>query len=633
MPWLATRGAALVPTLLFVLGLLWLSAALGRRVLIWLGTPSSGSSTEHAVASAAIGFGVLEFGPFVLGAAGKLSVSSLRLAVGVVVLAAARDLWAVARRVRYAFLTVRRPESWLLAGGIALLPAVGIAILLALTPVLDPDGLAYHLTVPKRWLEHGSMDYLPTYPYSNAPMGGEMLFAIALAFVGDAGAKLLHCALGLAGAAGLLAAGKRIGGGIVGPVAASLYLVGPFGVADQLGWAYVEGITAFATIAATLSWLVWYRERHPGWLRASALLAGVGVSFKITAALFPLTLLAMTIVAQRSDPAADGPKPSRVGPFLWLLALTVVPILPWFIRSTLVTGNPFFPLFAQVIHSRDYPGALATTVDRYQRYMLWASRWGPAWSSERRHMILVSTAALTVVATSLVYTRLRSPMARGTALVLLGTVLVQLFAVGLYGRYWIPLASVLALPLVALVATPLSTPARRWALVAVAAMLAGSQARTSLRNVDYDLGGLARTAFGLEERRTFVIDHLGLYSIWDYANRELPEASRILLSTTCPGFYLDRTTYCAEFVQTSLRFASWSDFVSDVRRLGITHVIAPRALAANDAPDPPYGFGSVGLIRRKDEYSLVRELLTRHGTLMTAALDQGLYAIDVGSLP
>jgi hypothetical protein len=346
-----------------------------------------------------------------------------------------------------------------------------------------------------------------------------------------------------------------------------------------------------------------------------------------------MAILAMTIVALRSDRVAPGTRSSRFKPLLRLLPLMAAPVLPWFIRSACVTGNPFFPLFAQLIPSRDYPGDLATAVDRYQRYMLWASRWGPAWSSERRHLILVAAGVMVTLVAGLLYRRLHSSLARGTAVVLLGVVLAQLFAVGLYGRYWIPLASVIALPLVALAGPWLSTPARRWALVAVAALLAAAQVRSSLAKIEYDFRGLVRTAFGLEDRRTFAIDHTGIYPIWEYANRELPEASRILLSTTCPAFYLDRTTYCAEFVQSSLRFTSWGDFTADVRRLGITHVIAPRALATTDTPDPPYGSGSVGVIRRKEECRLVRRLLTGHGTLVTAALDQGLYAIDVTSLP
>src|SRR5262249_39574736 len=143
---------------------------------------------------------------------------------------------------------------------LALAPAILMAALLALLPTVDPDGLIYHLTAPKRWLQAGSLVYLPTYPYTNTPMGVEMLFAIGLSFAGDCGAKVLHLMLGCAGALGAYVCGRRFGGRPAAMLATAAFLVGPAGIAPLLGCAYVEGAASFVMIAGVAAWSVWFAD-------------------------------------------------------------------------------------------------------------------------------------------------------------------------------------------------------------------------------------------------------------------------------------------------------------------------------------------------------------------------------------
>lgn len=641
MPALVTTGAPILPSLAFAVPFLWLSLALGRRLLRWLGVLEHNAGTEWTVIAIALGAGALQFIPFALGVMGMLRISALRVAVAALALALLPDLWAVARGAWQARAHWRRPPNWLLSCLAALLPMLVVTALLAVAPTTDPDGLGYHLTVPKRWLESESLSYLPTYPYSNTPMGVEMLFTIALAFAGDAAAKSLHLACGILGALGLYLAGRRLRGDFAGAIAAVLYLVGPVGVGWLLGCAYLEGATAFAMITSTLAWLIWFQERKSGWLRAAFALAGIAVTFKITAALFPIALMALTLAAL-SDPAQRQGKPlfQSLRPAWQLFPITALPVAPWLLRSAVVTGNPFFPLFARWIPSRDLSPALAKQFEEYNRYMLWASRLGASWSLEQRKLVLAAVALATILVTLQVLVRRRSHMARAVALVVAGTVLVQLGAVGLYVRYWIPSFAVLEIPLLLALPTlgaALSERRARVLLIAATAAATLAQTRQALSTVDEDFRGLVSTAFGLESQRAFLERHLPLFPLYLQANRTLPRSAKIVLSAYCGGFYLDRTTYCAEVVQDSLRFTGWDRFMADVRRLGVTHVLAPTKLAtapvatkpAPDTPSQPSG-GSVSEIYRAQQNEFVGRLLNDHGRLLGTAADQGLYAIDFG---
>jgi hypothetical protein len=418
---------------------------------------------------------------------------------------------------------------------------------------------------------------------------------------------------------------------MVGAVAATLFLVGPAGVCGLLGWAYVEGGAACAMIAASVAWLVSYTERERGWLRAAAVLAGVAVTFKITSALFPAAMVALTFLAE-IDPGRSAEAPAR----RWLggaavvariAPLVVVPLLPWMGRAALVTGNPLYPLFARWIPSRDLTPDLSSKFDAFNRYMTWGNVFGRSWSLERREHVLLGVCLGIALLGVFAIVSLRTWMGRAAAAVCTVALLAQLSAAGIYIRYSIPLVSVLMLVLAAAFAGALARRQAPAILVALTLLAAVAQAKRTLAAGDSDLKGLVATALGIEDRRAYLLRHMGLYPLYEEVNRDLPKDSRVLLSCYCSGFFIDRTTYCADMIQTSLRVSSWDEFLSDLRRLGVTHVIAPSALATG-GPSPRYDLSSTSSITREDQYRVMRPLLTEHARVRAIASDQGLYEID-----
>lgn len=626
MPWLATDGSSIFPAL-FAIAFLWLSLALGRRILIILGANAEISPIERGMIATGLGAGLLQFVPFALGTVGLLSTTALTIAIGAIFLAAAADLRAVGLAAINFIRGFTRPSGWTIAWLVALTPALLAAALVALSPSTDPDGLSYHLTVPKRWMHTGSLDYLPTYPYSNAPMGAQMLFAIGMAFAGDVAAKCIHYTLGLAAVAAIYLTGLRLSGRMAGAVPATLSLVGHGGLAIVMGVAYVEGIATLAISASALAWLVWYQWGNRGYLYGAALLAGLSVSFKISSAVFPVALLALTVVADVARSAYAPPNAGRGNAIvhaltgsLALIPFFAAPVLPWFARALLVTGNPFFPLFASIIPSRDLPADLASQVDRYNRYMTWGHVWRD-WTIDERMWILFGVAALWVLLGAIAFFRFRSMIARGTIVVLIATGLLQLMGAGLYLRYWLPIAGVLMVPIAAAFAPFL---ARRIVMLAwLGITLAGSLVAVHKSQINADI---VRTVAGLDRRIDFLRGNLSLYPLYELANRDLPADAGILLSAYCGAFYIDRRTFCAEMVHTAIRFTSWKEFTEDLRTHRITHVIAPTVLATG-GPPPPLGGSSVSVVTRTAQYQLVRSLLTSHARTIATAADQGLYEI------
>jgi len=632
MPSLVTTGVAALYAPVFLVAFLIVSAGIGRRLSRWLALTERASVAERLVVGTVLGAGALQYVPFTLGALGVLSVGSLRIALALVALLSMPDAWLSAKESRAAWQSREVAPRWLRLWLLALLPGLCVALLLALTPTLDPDGLGYHLTVPKRWLYRGSLAYLPTYPYSNTPMGVEMLFMNGLAVAGDAGAKLIHFALGLLGAWGLYLASKRLAGLSVAVLVTTTLLYGPFGVGPLLGWAYLEGATSAALITSSLCWMIWFETRDRGWLRAAVLLAGLGTSFKLTAGLFPVSLGVLTLLAvwneAKQEHQAVLPKFASV---LTLIPLLALPVLPWLIRSTIETGNPLFPMGAQWIHSRDLSPAMSAKFESYNRYMVWGINLSSDWTLERRKLFFFALAGVLCLVGGLVAWRQRTFMARSTAWVVLGTLLAQMLAAGLYKRYWIPVLSIFQLPILALFAEQLTARWVRSALVGVAFLASLFQARQGLKTVDNDVGGLVKTALGVEAQGTYLARHLALFPLYEFANRDLPRSAGVVMSQYCGAFYLDRSTFCADIAQESLRFDTWDNFVADVHRLGITHIIAPRFWADPDSKPKMEG-GNVSMLVREREHACIGQLMREHSRLLLAADDQGLYAVDTRSL-
>ena len=584
MPWLVTTGVPILAVPLCVFGLAWLCVAIGSVLLRWLGVDGTALRLERGLVALAVGAGVLELVPFGLGAVHWLSVRSLVIVTAALAVLAGRELGIVARAAWGSIRSAARPGPTVTVFVSLCLPGLLAAALLALTPTIDADGLGYHLTVPKRWLALGGLDYLPTYPNSNMPMGVEMLYTLALAFAGDAAAKLLHFCLGVAAAVAVYESGKRVAGPVLGGLAVTLFLFGPFGVASLLGWAYLEGATSFVISAATLAWLIWFRSRSEGWLRCAALLAGIAVSFKITAGLLPLALGAATFLCLREDrrKAPKTPPEATTGPTL-LLALATLPIVPWLGRAWLVTGNPFFPMFAEFIPSRDFPPEIARHWERFNRYLNWAIKAGAHWNVARRELIVCLVAAAMILAALVALRRLRTPLEKGFAVVVLGTMLAQLGAVGLYTRYWIPMMAVLQLPLLMMFRGALGGRVAAGAVLGLTAALSVRQLKATFDSVAGDVGGVLRTSMGFESQRTFLLRHLPLYPLYETINRDLPKGIGVLLASYCGGFYIDRRTLCGDIAQGSLRLTGWKDFSTDILRLQVTHVLAPRERATPNA--------------------------------------------------
>lgn len=346
-------GAALVLALGTAVGLLLL-----RRLDL--------APAERLVWAASLGLGLVSLVGLGLGAMGLLKPWLLWPLTAAAIAAAGRSLW---RALRAAWRDVSwRPQSRLeklLATYCVVMLAVALAW--ALTPPTAWDGLVYHLTGPKLYLETGRVSHLLDLPYLGFPQLMGMLFTWGMGLVGERAAAPIHWFYGVLGVFALVLVGRRWLSGAAGWLAAAV-LLSAHSVVMLAGQPYVDlTLLLYATLAFwALGHFLWSGPQAQRWLLLSGVLAGLALSTKYTALALP-PALALTLLISR---IRNWRSAIRSVLFLGIVALLVWS--PWLLKNLLFTGNPTYPFFFDGVYWNSYR---AEWYDRPSTGMLYTEPW------------------------------------------------------------------------------------------------------------------------------------------------------------------------------------------------------------------------------------------------------------------
>ncbi|HRK22087.1 MAG TPA: glycosyltransferase family 39 protein [Fimbriimonadaceae bacterium] len=249
-------------------------------------------------------------------------------------------------------LKAAKPGGW----RAAILGVFILALLFAWIGALGPsdandwDSLAYHLAVPKMWLEAGQIVEVPFIHHSNFPFAIDNLFIWGLKWGGAAGAKTFSVLIYALGMLTLFGLGRRLYGEKAGWWAALTFAAIPCALWES-GTAYIDvghGLFAGLGILYVAEFLQ-NREAKGALFRAAVCLA-LGCATKYTG--LQTLFASLLVLAVGSALAKDLQKGLRgVG-----IALAAFLVLagPWYVKNFLWTGNPVYPFFYEVIGSQNW---------------------------------------------------------------------------------------------------------------------------------------------------------------------------------------------------------------------------------------------------------------------------------------
>ncbi|MBA3887175.1 MAG: hypothetical protein H0X67_15805 [Acidobacteria bacterium] len=320
-----------------------LAAALpaGQVLCGWLGWRPDSWRDEVLYYSSA-GLGIVAAGCGALAFAGLFRPLAIQLFVVALVILGVPRLWTMAGRAGWWPVRERPGERRWFTRGLQLVSAAALiaAALTALAPETEYDALWYHLGLPKLWLEAGRpVDLVHEY-VSLYPLTWELVFTAGLVIGGPVSAKLLHFICLPLGALLAWQLSTRLAPGAQPWVAVALFVTVPT-VLWESTTAYVDLALALQIGLGVLALLRYVEVGGRGWFGLAVVTFGLALAIK------HLALVALAIIApglflwlwRRQGRSAV----QALGPAVVLVALALLIALPWYLRSWLASGNPFFP--------------------------------------------------------------------------------------------------------------------------------------------------------------------------------------------------------------------------------------------------------------------------------------------------
>jgi hypothetical protein len=489
----------------------------------------------------------------------------------------------------------------------------------------DDDG--YHLSAPARWLHEQTLSYLPTYTNTNASMGFEMLYAIALSFGEPVGAKLLHYSAGLWTLLSIVACARRLGDKTAGILSVSALLISTriVDLSYIFPLAYVDFPSCWAAVVSVLAWLAWRGHPNQQGLLVVALCAGIAVSFKLTAAPLVVAWICTIALELRSRGASWLEVLKRL---LIFGVIAAAPTCPWLLRNFLVTGNPIYPMLADLIETRDWSIEQTQILSRYMHYYSWGIASGARLSEEARKALILLTALLVVGTAGLLSWLTRDLNLR--LLLALATIYIVLCVLltGLYFRYW--LFGIVCFTLVAAIVLRQLVPqlARRrgiaLALIATSLLMQIDRERRSPQRFLDDLS----IATGVRTPEQVHADD-PVWQLWGKVRELTPPDAKILIAAfyTTLGessfgcFPIDRKCFTTDsHLQRFIRLDTWPAFLNSVAAAGIQYVlISDQQFAANR-----HGFT---FTEGTNEYPFCARLVAEYGEVIAKSEHLSLYRL------
>jgi 4-amino-4-deoxy-L-arabinose transferase-like glycosyltransferase len=512
--------------------------------------------------------------------------------------------------------------------------SIGFVVLLCLISALAPtsgndwDGLAYHLAVPKIYLQQHAIIALPWMSHSNFPFGTEMLYLLGLGLHGQALAKLFHYGFGFLLAMLVYCWATRSYGRGNGLIAAAVLASIPL-----LFWEATVPYNdlSLAFFAMLCIWAWWRKEERGarGWIMLSGIFAGLALGVKMLAGFLVIfILLAALWPRHKEDQSSETALSSTLSglrAFGWWLLPTILVAAPWYVKSLIWTGNPVYPFFYGIFDGRWWNATLAA--DYASKQAVFGMGHGPQWllalpwtltmyshnfldsptMLNRYNMFVAVIGPLFLAFLPLMLVRLRQDKLLRYLLAYSGVATVIWFYLTQQNRYLMPVLPALVLGIVAVLAT---LPKERHLLRNVIQVVIGFELVWGLVMCYWTTGSQLLAGLGLESKDEYLTQTLDIYPIAQQINATLPSGAKIMLFGETRGFYLDRNYLWGignnDLIHEPEDTADPQKLATAFRRLGVTHLLlAPASVQAMQEAQDPLNRSLRGLAAQGD----VRQVL------------------------
>jgi hypothetical protein len=216
-----------------------------------------------------------------------------------------------------------------------------VTFLKAFVPTVGSDPLAYHLPLPKRFLESHRIVYLPYMATSVFPLFTHMFYVLALSFGDTSLAQLFHCSFGVITFFTIYAFARGWIGARFAFLSSAVFLATP-GIFHQMPSAQNDvSVTCFQFLQLFCLWK-WVSEKKLQWTAFAGIFAGLSLSVKFTAVGGCFAAFWVLIFF------GGRPWGKTATAALLFCVWAVLCCAVWYGRSFYYTGNPVYPYFPEL---------------------------------------------------------------------------------------------------------------------------------------------------------------------------------------------------------------------------------------------------------------------------------------------
>jgi hypothetical protein len=541
------------------------------------------SSAEKIFFCSGVGFLTIGYSVFILGLLQLFSPAPLYTFLILLVIPSLTGLFHLRKGISEPAQT--QPQSqWDRATAPILVIGLTCGLLLVLTPETGKDALIYHLAVPKLFLKHGGIYFIQGNIFSHYPLHSEMLLLVGLFLRGDVMAKCMHFVALLLVLLGMYQFSRRpfLENSFPLLSLAVFYTIPSVFITSAM--AYNDLFVTFYSMGAVFAFFNWFHRGETGWLIMCGVFSGTAVASKYTCLVLPLLgCLGVLWSARRNNTSY---RDTLLFLFLYLSTVLVVGS-PFYLKNWIMTGNPVYPFFYDIFGGRGWDREQARFYDFFVQnlgmgrdftdYILlpWNLSFRAEINSPRFDGILGPIFLLTL------------PFALGMRhigitmkIILAYCMITFLFwsSTAQQMRYLIPVFPFLAI----LTGVILTYYRNKRFIFGMLVLLISLSVTFNLYHISRDMLRIrpVGVVIGRESTEAFMHRMLPSYSIFQYANKNLPGDSKIFL------IYMKNLTYLCDHdcysdsmfesytMQKIISSSTSSDMIRQkLKAWGFTHIL------------------------------------------------------------
>jgi 4-amino-4-deoxy-L-arabinose transferase-like glycosyltransferase len=325
------------------------AVALGQKILKLIHVKFD-SDLLRFIFSFPLGLAVLAYAAFFLGIAGLLYKSifiSILLLLLILLIKdiikiisllfhSFRNLKKIIKKAKFNFFTILL---------LFLLLFVALNFIISFSPPWNVDPVAYHLAVPKIYIENHKIIYLPHIIYANLPPLVNFIYLIGLLLHNGILSNLFAYSLSVIFVIAIYSFCKKFFNTRIAILASLIFYTFPK-ISGVVSTTFIDIQLALFVFLSIYALFMYFDLKNNQWLILSAIFIGFAISskvFGIIGAIGILILLAYNLFLRLAKNEIN-----YKDVFFKILVFSLIVfiiVMPWLTKSYFFTGNPVWPLF------------------------------------------------------------------------------------------------------------------------------------------------------------------------------------------------------------------------------------------------------------------------------------------------